>query len=133
MGFLNNINTYNKHLIMKTTKGSDELTQVNQKLRTITRRDLPIGYQSVQSGHAAIQFQHEHSELAKEWYQNSNYLIFLTVENEFQLEKIIEKSKSRNINLSIFREPDIGDKITAITLEPCVQSEKITRGLKLLK
>ena len=73
-------------------------TQINnEKLRVITRRDIPLSYQAVQSAHGAIQFQYEYPELAKNWYNNSNYLIFLTVENEDELKKFIEKANSKNI------------------------------------
>ena len=109
-------------------------TQINtSKLRTITRRDLELPYQAVQSGHAGIQFQHEYPELAKDWYHNSNYLVFLTVENESSLQKLIRKASLRNIQVSIFREPDINNEITAVTLEPSDASNRITSGLPLLK
>ena len=89
--------------------------------------------QVIQSSHAAIQFQHEHPKLAREWYIHSNYLIFLSMENKQELETFIEKTKTLNIVHSIFREPDINNEITAIALNPCVESNKITSGLKLLK
>lgn len=121
-------------IIFESKLGSDELTQItSEKLRIITRRDLPISYQAVQSGHAAIQFQHEHPELAKNWYHTSNYLIFLSVEDEEELNNLISKANSKDITLSIFREPDIGDAITAIALEPSIKSKKLTSGLKLMK
>lgn len=113
--------------------GGTASTQITEKLRVITRRDLKSSYQGVQSGHAAIQFQYEHSKIAKNWYHNSNYLIYLTVENEIELNSFIEKAKSKNIKVSVFKEPDIGNLITAIALEPCLKSKKLTSGLKLMK
>lgn len=121
-------------IIFESKLGSDELTQItSEKLRIITRRDLPLSYQAVQSGHAAIQFQHEHPELAKNWYHTSNYLIFLSVENEEELNNIIDTANKKNISISVFREPDIDNQITAIALEPSVTSKKLTSGLKLMK
>ena len=109
-------------------------TQINnQKLRVITRRDLPLPVQAVQSGHAGIQFQHEHPELAKIWYHKSNYLIFLSTENELELKKLINKANSNNIKISIFREPDLNNEITAIALEPCEWSRKHTSGFPLMR
>jgi len=87
----------------------------------------------VQSAHAGIQFQHEHTELAKNWYHSSNYLIFLSVENEVELNNIIDAATSKNITISVFREPDIDNQITAIALEPSITSKKLTSGLKLMK
>ena len=109
-------------------------TQIkNNKLIVITRRDLLIGVQAVQAGHATVQFQYEHPELAKNWYHNSNYLIFLTTETEDDLKKFIDKANSYNIQISIFREPDINNEITAIALEPCEQSRKMTSSLPLMR
>jgi len=87
----------------------------------------------VQSAHACVQFQHEHPEIAKQWYHHSNYLIFLSVENEKELESLIDKAKSQNIQVSVFREPDINNEITAIAIEPTINSMSITSELKLMK
>jgi hypothetical protein len=49
------------------------------------------------------------------------------------LEKLVDKAKSKNISTSTFREPDIGNVITAIALEPSILSKKLTSGLPLMK
>ena len=102
--------------------------QINptEKLRIVTRRDLHIGYQAVQAGHAAIQFQHEHQVEAKAWYTQSNYLAFLSVDDETELEKLIQKAEAKGIKHSIFREPDIGNEITAVTFEASDDARRIT-------
>jgi hypothetical protein len=92
---------------------------------------MSAGYQGVQSIHAGIQFVFEHPEFAKAWYTQSNYLGFLSVQNEFELNKLIEKAIENNIKFSIFREPDIGNQITAIALEPGKLSKKLCSNLKL--
>lgn len=97
----------------------------------ITRADLDPGYQAVQSLHAGIQFAMEHTEIHKEWFEQSNYLGLLSVANELELTKLIDKAKSQGIALSIFREPDIDDQITAIALAPSIQSKKLCSNLKL--
>lgn len=97
----------------------------------ITREDLNKGLQSVQSGHAAIQYIFEHPECAKNWFDNSNYLAFLAVSNEQDLINLTEKAIEKNIKFSIFREPDIDNAITAIALEPGIKSKKICANLKL--
>ena len=102
--------------------------QINptEKLRIVTRRDLHIGYQAVQSGHALTQFQHEHQAEAKAWYTQSNYLAFLSVDDEEQLEKLIRKGKAKGITHSIFREPDLGNQITAVTFEASDDARRLT-------
>ena len=107
--------------------------QVNPKLRVITRSDLSIGYQAVQAGHASIQFQHEHRRTAKRWFKHSNYLIFLSVKNVTELTELISLAESNNIKVSVFREPDLDNEITAVAIEPCIKSDELTKKLKLLK
>jgi hypothetical protein len=85
----------------------------------------------VQAAHAAVQFGFEHPEIHFEWYSNSNYLGFLSVENEAELIDLIDKCNELNIKLSVFREPDIDNQITAICLEPGFKSKKICRNIKL--
>ena len=97
----------------------------------ITRRDLHPGQQAVQSIHAMRQFTAEHSEIDRSWFENSNYLGLLSVANEDELEKLIYKASSKDIRFSVFREPDIGNKITAIALEPCDWSRRLCSSLRL--
>ena len=102
-----------------------------QKLIVITRRDLSPGYQAIQSAHAAIEFQHEHPEIAKEWNTNSKYLIFLSVENEEELQSLLQKIQIKDLKYSVFLEPDIGNQLTAIALEPTDKSYRLTSNLPL--
>jgi peptidyl-tRNA hydrolase len=97
----------------------------------IGREDLGAGYMSVQAMHAAIQFQHDHPEHAGIWYKQSNYLGFLSVSNEDELTRLINKAETLGIKFSVFREPDINDQITAIALEPGVLSKKLCSNIKL--
>lgn len=97
----------------------------------IGREDLGSGYMSVQAMHAAIQFQHDYPEHAAAWYKQSNYLGFLSVSNEDELTRIIHKASALGIKFSVFREPDIDDRITAIALEPGTLSKKLCSNIKL--
>lgn len=107
-------------------------TQINQKLRVVSRRDLPIAYQAVQSGHAAIDFQHQHPVIASEWQKKSNYLAFLTVSNEAELIKLISKAILTGIKHTVFREPDIDNQITAVAFEPTEAAQRLTSSCPLL-
>lgn len=101
------------------------------KLYVITRADLEPGYQAVQSMHALRQFTAEHPEIDKVWFEQSNYLGLLSVKNEEELVKLIEEATSKEINFSIFREPDIDNQITAIALSPGPKSKKLCSRLPL--
>ena len=97
----------------------------------ITRQDLAKGYQAVQSIHAAIQFGMEHPDVHRFWFDKSNYLGLLSVANEYELGRLIEKAIEYGIKFSIFREPDIDNQITAIALSPGPKSKKLCSNLKL--
>lgn len=108
------------------------MKQINPKLRVVSRRDLPLGVQALQSGHAAIDFQYQHPAEAKDWQQNSNYLVFLTVADEFELDKLISKAELLDIKHTIFREPDLGNVITAVAFEPSDAARRLTSSCKML-
>lgn len=125
------INKRGKAICHKLFGANMSQVKSGDKLYVITRRDLEPGYQAVQSMHALRQFTAEHPERDREWFDNSNYLGLLSVTDEPALNVIIEQAVNQNIRLSVFREPDIDNQITAIALEPGPKSKKICSKLKL--
>lgn len=93
---------------------------------------MSLAVQTVQSAHAAIDFQYQHPAEATNWFKNSNYLALLTVKDEESLKDLIIKATMRGIKHTIFREPDLDNQITAIALEAGVSSQKLTSSLQLL-
>lgn len=89
------------------------------------------GYQGVQSIHAAMQFAMEHPIINQEWFERSNYLGFLSVTDEQELRKLVEKASSLDIEYSVFREPDIDNQVTAIALAPGSKTRKLCSKLQL--
>lgn len=100
-----------------------------KKLFVVTRRDLKPGYQIAQAGHAISQYFIEHPQKAHQW--NNNYLISLSIENEFQLYNLLEKLKHHGVSVSYFCEPDIGDELTSIAFEGNDITNKLTSKLPL--
>ena len=107
------------------------MKQVNQKLVSITRRDLIPGSQAVQAAHAAIDFQHQYPTIAQHWNKNSNYLIFLSVENEQELKRFIQKFQIYDLKHTVFVEPDLDNQITAVCVEPSERTQKLCSHLPL--
>lgn len=97
----------------------------------VTREDLKPGYQATQSIHAANQFLFEHPEIAKQWFECSNYLGLLSVKDEQSLLNLIEKASKNDISYSIFFEPDLQYEITAVALAPGKATKKICSSFKL--
>lgn len=105
----------------------------NQKLYVVTRRDLPAGSRAVQAGHALVQFAVLEREKMEIWARESNYLAFLTVEDEKALRKLKDKADKRGLVFTTFREPDMDSQLTAIAIEPHEDSERVCRDLPLLE
>ena len=82
----------------------------------VVRTDLTPGAQAAQACHALRLFGEEHPEIARHWYENSSNLVLLGVPDEKALESLCEKSAG--FAYSKFHEPDLGDSLTAIGLEP---------------
>lgn len=91
------------------------------KLYLVTRSDLSPGYQAVQSCHAIRQFVNDFPDLDKEWFTTSNYLALLRVENEEALHRLVRKANERGFRCAEFYEPDVGNVLTAIALEPAAR------------
>lgn len=100
-----------------------------EKLYIVCRADLEPGYQAVQSCHVAFQFAMEHLEMTTRWFTDSNYLILLSVPDERALLVLLERARRLGLKSSMFREPDIGNQITAIALEPGFVTQRLCRNL----
>ena len=113
--------------------GDAELTPPPRKLYVVTHRDLPIGYQAAQAGHAAVEFQHQHPELADLWHQD-NYLIFLSAPEYTVMMDYMWRAYHADLPLVAFREPDMGNVVTAFASlpDPGPVQAQVFGGLALL-
>lgn len=93
------------------------------KLYVLVRADLSKSQQAVQAGHALAQFLLEHRDTA--W--DNGTLVYLKVPDEQVLQQWAEKLKQ--FGISTFREPDIGDQLTAIA---ALGVGEHVRGLSLM-
>lgn len=89
------------------------------------------GRQAAQLVHGAYIFQKEYPNIQDVWYNISNYVALLSCENEQALKDLIAKAKEKDINCSVFTEPDLNDSITSIVLEPCEEASKMCSSLQL--
>lgn len=105
--------------------------KMGDKLTLVTRRDISPGYQGVQSCHAIRQFTADHPDIDSEWFKSSNYLAWLSVENEVELFRLITAANDAGIKWSAWREPDVGGAITAIALEPSPATVQLCKNLPL--
>ena len=110
------------------------MTQINDKskLIVVTHKDLNPGQQAVQATHASIRFIFEHIEIATEWYNISEYLVELSVNNQEELLELAEKLRWKDIVFSEFREPDLDNAVTAIVMEPTQKARRMVSSIPLM-
>lgn len=93
-----------------------------RRLYVLIDNTLDSVYGCIQGGHAVAQWLIEHQN--QKW--NNSYLIYLSTD----IDKWKDILTENNIDFSIFAEPDLDNKYTAIALE---SDGKIFRKLKLIK
>lgn len=103
--------------------------KMGDKLYLITRRDIEPGYQGVQSCHAIRQFTADHPDRDQEWFKSSNYLAWLSTENEIELMRLLVAAQDLGLKWSAWREPDVGGAITAIAIEPSPKTVELCKNL----
>lgn len=99
------------------------------RIYTLTRSDLSIGQKAVQSGHAIAQYLIDHNPHQKGLWSNGS-IINLELGNEKSLKKWIKKLENLGIEMSLFKEPDLNNEITAIA---ALHTGEIFKGIPLLK
>ena len=73
----------------------------------------------------------QHPDDAYLWHDFSNYIVCLSVEDEFSLISLFAKANERGLKCSCFHEPDLGGEMTSITLEPSDASRRLCSNLPL--
>lgn len=99
------------------------------RLYVVVRSDLPPGAQVAQALHAFRAFLEEHPGVERAWFLASNTLAVLTAPSEGALQAIVMDAVDNDFRVSQFREPDLGDSLTAIALEPA--AKRLVRMLPL--
>lgn len=79
-------------------------------LFVLIRNDMALAYQGVQGGHAVAQFLIDHP--AHPWKNET--LVYVNVPDEEHLQMWVKKLSVRGIPWSAFREPDLGEQLTAV-------------------
>lgn len=96
---------------------------MGNRLYVLVRKDLPTSYIAVQAGHAVAEW------LLHDQRWKNETLVYLGVDNERDLIHWTEKLDFKDIKYIKFREPDIGNQLTAIA---ALGDGKIFRKVKLL-
>jgi len=96
---------------------------MSHRLYVLVRKDLSESYQAVQAGHAVAEW------LLRDRTWKNETLVYLGVDKEQDLVDWKDKLNYKNIKYAEFREPDIGNELTAIA---ALADGKIFKKLKLI-
>ena len=97
----------------------------------ITHNELPADYQIPQAMHAAMEFSQQFKEECASWHFRSNSVIVLAAKNDKELWEFSQKLKREGLKFSEFREPDIGNELTAIAIVPNERAKKMCSNFPL--
>jgi len=102
------------------------------RLYIVTRSDLPLGLQAAQAAHAAFEFSKAHPLICRGWMEVSNFIVLVTVPDLSSLEEIATSASSRGLRVSLNFEPDVGNELTAVVVEPHPEARRLCSALPLL-
>lgn len=95
----------------------------------MTHAGLSTGYQIAQIAHISAEFVLSLPELSQDWAKTSNSLIVLEAKDAEHLSSLLDKAKASDIPTVVFREPDMGDEITAIGFAPSENTRTLLSNL----
>jgi hypothetical protein len=94
-----------------------------EKLYVVVRADLSAGQQAVQACHAVREFTQEFPD------ERADTVVLLQVDDESSLSSMLHRAVDHGARYRAFREPDIGDALTAIAIAP--EGRRLCRRLPL--
>jgi len=101
----------------------------NSKFYIITHKELSVGYQMAQISHVVAEFVLKHPDIALNWHTKSNYVAVLEAESPDHLHELLRESIESDLTCHAFYEPDLGNVLTAIAIEPSNITQEMLRHL----
>lgn len=95
------------------------------KIYLVTHAHLSPGYQTAQTAHVIAEWAIKNPEKAKQWDTQSGSLICLETPDAETLTELTVQADKLGLSYTIFREPDIGDEITAVLFEPGAETVRL--------
>lgn len=97
----------------------------------VTHSGLTAGYQVAQTAHAVANFARFDSDAFACWHSRSQYLVALQAPCADALEGLLSRALAAGLTVHPFREPDIGDQLTAIAFSPDPRNKRFLSSLPL--
>lgn len=90
---------------------------------------LAPGLQIAQAIHAKDEFTRAHPALEAAWAATSNTLAVLAAAGEAELHALVAHADIVDVPRSVFEEPDLDGRLTAVALAPGAAAARLVRGL----
>ena len=84
-----------------------------------------------QTIHSSSRFAYHYPELHRDWIEQSEYVVSLSVSNEEQLQRLYYKLLDNAANVVAFHEPDIQNQLTSICYYGTPELMRLTQKLDL--
>lgn len=101
------------------------------KFYLIIRKDLSPGLQLAQVSHGSNEFAAKDPKAFIKWYVESKYTVVLHAEDLKHLYEIKKSLIKEGCLIYPFYEPDLGNELTCIAINPYTDSKKVTKRLPL--
>ena len=102
------------------------------RLYVVVALSLAPGARVAQAVHAAFAFAAAHPAATAAWTAASNTIAVVGVRDETALAELLHRAGTYGLATAAFREPDLGDALTAVALGPDALTARLCRGLPLL-
>lgn len=97
----------------------------------MTHANLTVGHQITQTAHVIAELAVAHPEHFSKWHNLSQSIIVLQTPSSESLFELYVRAQSESLTVEEFREPDLGDEITALAFLPHENNVRFLANLPL--
>lgn len=112
-------------------KAEPSSTERSDKIYLVTHTDLTVGHQITQTAHVIAELAVAHPEHFSKWHNLSQSIIVLQTPSSESLFELYVRAQSASLTVEAFREPDLGDEITALAFLPHADNVRFLANLPL--
>jgi hypothetical protein len=98
------------------------MTDRRYRVFVVVDGSLEPGRQITQAVHGQRQLAADYPEIERKWFERSNHVVVLSAKDGEHLQKLALAVRLKGMQLSVWREPDLGGRATAIAaFEPAAR------------
>lgn len=97
----------------------------------MTHTNLTVGHQITQTAHVIAELAVAHPEHFSKWHNLSQSIIVLQTPSSESLFELYVRAQDASLTVEAFREPDLGDEITALAFLPHAENVRFLANLPL--